>query len=445
MKVTVEKLPNCQAKVSVEIPGETRKEARERILRDYVRQAALPGFRKGKVPRSVVEKRFAAEIDREVTDRLANDGLNAAVEQEKLKVLSVGGFQPAEGNTDATYAFTLNVMLAPEVPLPDYKGLSITVPKAEVTEADIAKVLDNQRERLADIVPADRAVKLGDFLNIDYHATLDGAPVKDLLPEAQHFIGESSGYMLKATEDSFLPGFCAQLEGMKAGESREVKLTMPAEGLPESIAGKDVVYSVTVQEVKEAILPELNDELAARIIPGKNLEEVRAIIRENLEAAVNQKDLERKRIAAMIALREKVNFDLPGNVVHNATQRRVNQLVQMNRERGIEDEVIKENEEDIVKAANDQAQVDVKDEFILMEIVDKESLAVTEQDMVRRITYIAHSNNTSPDRVVKALKKNDGLSNLRHSILLGKALDVLVEHATVSYEGTAGPEELSEG
>ncbi len=445
MKVTVEKLPNCQAKVSVEIPGETRKEARERILRDYIRSAALPGFRKGKVPRSVVEKRFAAEIDREVSDRLAHDGLNAAVEQEKLKVLSVGGYQPAEDNSEAKFAFTLSVMLAPEVVLPDYKGLSITVPKAEVTDAHIAKVLENQRERLADIVPADRAVQQGDFLTIDYRATLDGVPMRELLPEAQHYIGESSGYMLKATEDSFLPGFCVQLEGMKAGESREVKVTMPEEGLPESIAGKDAVYHVTVQEVKEAILPELNDELAGRIIPGKNLEEVRAIIRQNLEAAVNQKDLERKRIAAMIALREKVNFDLPGNVVHNATQRRVNQLVQMNRERGIEDEVIKENEEDIVRAANDQAQVDVKDEFILMEIVDKESLTVTEQDMVRRITYIAHSNNTSPDRVVKTLKKNDGLSNLRHSILLGKALDVLVEHANVSYEGTAGPEELSEG
>jgi trigger factor len=445
MKVTVEKLPNCQAKVNIEIPGETRKEARERILRDYIRHAALPGFRKGKVPRSVVEKRFAAEIDREVADRLANDGLNAAVEQEKLKVLSVGGFKPADDNSDARFAFTLEVMLAPEVTLPDYKGLSITVPKAEVTEADIEKVLDNQRERLADIVVANRPVKLGDFLTIDYTATADGAPVKDMVPEAQNFIGESSGYMLKATEDSFLPGFCAQLEGMQAGESREVKLTLPGEGLPESIAGKEVVYHVTVQEVKEPILPELNDELAERIIPGKTLDEIRAIIRQNLEAALNQKDLERKRIAAMIALREKVDFDLPGNVVHNATQRRVNQLVQMNRERGIEDEVIRENEEDIIKAANDQAQVDVKDEFILMEIVDRENLAVTEQDMVRRVTHIAQTNNTSPDRVVKALKKNDGLSNLRHSILLGKALDVLVEHALVSYDGTVGPEELSQG
>jgi len=441
MKISVEKLPNCEAKVSVEIPGETRREAREKILREYIKNAALPGFRRGKAPRGVVEKKYGPEIDREVNDRLVNDGLSAAVEQEKLNVLSVGGVQPAEDNSDTKYAFSVQVMLAPEVKLPDYKGLPITVPRPEVTDAHIAKVLEDQRERLADIVPADRPVQLGDFLSIDYTATLDGQPVTGLLPEAQSFIGHSSGYMLKATEESFLPGFCTHLQGMNAGDTREIKLTMPEEGLPEAIAGKEVVYSVTVNEVQEAILPELDDALAERIVPGKTLDEIRGFIRSNLENALNQKDLERKRIAAMIALRGKVEFELPGNVVFNATQRRVNQLVQMNLERGIEQDTIKQNEEDIIKAANDQAQVDVKDEFILMEIVRAENLEAIQEDLVRRINYIAQSNNTTPDRVVKTLKKNEGLQNLRHSILLAKALDVLVEHAVITHEGTTGPGE----
>ena len=444
MKVTVEKLPNCQARLNIEMPGDSRREARERILRNYIQQAALPGFRKGKAPRNVVEKKFGAEIDREVSERMVNDGLSAAVEQEKLKVISVGDCVPAADNDDAKFAFSLQVMLAPEVALPDYRGLAITVPKPEVTDAHVAQVLDAQREKLADIVPADRAVQTGDFLSIDYTATLDGAPVTELLPPAQSFIGASSGYMLKATDESFLPGFCAQLAGMKAGESRTVVIQMPAEGLPEPLAGKEVVYAVTVQEVKEPILPELDDALANRIVEGKSLEELRAIIRTNLEAAVQQKDLERKRIAAMIALRDKMKFDLPGNVVHDATQRRVNQLVQANLERGIGQDAIKENEEVIIRAANEQAVVDVKDEYILMEIVARENLEATEEDMVRRVSYIAHSSQTTPDRVVKALRKNEGLSNLRHSILLGKALDVLVEHASVTHEGTAGPHDAAE-
>lgn len=443
MKVTVEKLPNCQASVRVEVPGETRKAARERVLRNYIRDAALPGFRKGKAPRTVIERRFGQEIDREVADKLLNEGLNAAVEQEKLRVLSVTGYNADADNNDSKYAFSLQVTLAPEVQLPEYKGLSITVPKAEVTDADVDKVLEDQRERMADIVAVSRPVKHGDFLTIDYSATLDGAPVTDLLPAAQSFIGQSSGYMLKATEESFLPGFCVQLEGMNAGESREVKVTMPEEGLPEALAGKEVVYNVTLQEVKEAILPEMNDELAARIVPGKTLEELRAIIRSGLENQVGQKDMERKRIAAMIALRDKVEFELPDSVVHNATQHRVNQLVQMNLERGLTQDAIEENEKEIINAANEQAKVDVKDEYILLEIVAQEKLQVTEQDMIRRITYIAQTSQTTPDRVVKTMKKNDGFQSLRHSILLGKALDVLVEHANITYDGTTGPEEAA--
>jgi len=443
MKVTVEKLPNCQASVRVEVPGETRLAARERVLRNYIREAALPGFRKGKAPRSVVERKFGADIDREVTDKLFNDGLNAAVEQEKLRVLSVTAFDPDADNNETKYAFSLKVQLAPDVALPDYKGLAITVPKTEVTDADVEKVFEQQRERLADIVAVSRPVQMGDFLSIDYSATLDGTPVTDLLPPAQSFIGQSSGYMVKASEESFLPGFCIQLEGMNAGETREIKVTMPPEGLPEELAGKEVVYKVTLNEVKEGILPELNDELAERIVPGMKLEELRKIIRTNLEGQAGQKDMERKRIAAMIALRDKVEFELPDSIVHNATQRRVNQLVQMNLERGLPKEAIEENEKEIINAANEQAKVDVKDEYILMEIVERENIQVSEQDMVRRINYIAQTSQTSPDRVVKTMKKNDGFGNLRHSILLGKALDVLVEHATISYDGTAGPEEPS--
>jgi trigger factor len=433
MNITVEKLPNCTASVRIELPGETLKAARERILKNYVQQAALPGFRKGKAPRTVVEKKYGAEIERDVTDRIVNDGLEAAVKQENLRVLNVTHFQPAEDNTDSRYAFSLKVTLAPEVALPDYKGLTITVPKYQVTDEMIDRALQEQRERMADFNPVERAVQNGDFLTIDYTATVEGTPAKEVLPVSQAFIAENTGYLVKADEGSFLPGFCAQLEGMSAGETRDVTVTMPAEGVDEALAGKEVVYTVTVTGVKEAILPELNDEFAARLAPGKTLDEVRGLIRENLTAQANQKDLEQKRIAAMVALRERVEFDLPETVVDNATRTRVNQLVRMNLDRGITEDVIVENEQDIVNAATEQAKVDVKDEYILLEVVRSENIQVTQQDMVQRITHIAYSSRSTPDKVVKTLKKNDGLRNLSHQILLGKALDVLVRHATVIY------------
>jgi trigger factor len=442
MNITVEKLPNCMASLRIEMPGEARKAQREKILKAYIQNAALPGFRKGKAPRSVVEKKFSSEIDREVTERLMNEGLDAAVKQENLRVLSVSGYDPSGDSDESKHAFTLSVVLAPEVTISDeYKGLSITVPKREVTDEMVVQALERQREQVANLVAVDRAVKLGDFLTIDYKATVDGQPMKDLLPEAQSFIAENSSYMVKAEEASFLPGFCKQLEGMAKGETREVKVTMPEENLDESIAGKEAVYTVTLHELKEAELPELNDEFAARIVPGKTLEELRGLIRESMEAQLQQKDLEQKRIAAMVALRDRLNFDLPEHVVRSATNRRVSQLVQMNLERGVTQDILMESEQDIIDAASEQAKVDVKDEFILMEVVAKENITVTQDDMVRRISHIAYTSRSTPDKVVKTLKKNDGINNLRHSILLGKALDVLVQHANVNYEGTASMED----
>jgi trigger factor len=440
MNITVEKLPNCMASVRVEMPGATRKAEREKILKGYIQHAALPGFRKGKVPRSVIEKKYAADIDREVADRLINSGLDAAVKQENLRVLSVTSVDTAADNDESKYAFSLKLVLAPDVPLPDYRGLSITVPKREVTDEMVEAALERQREQLANLLPVDRPVQMGDFVTIDYNATLDGQPVKDLLPEAQGYIAENSDYVVKVDDANFLPGFCPQLEGMEKGQTREVTVTMPEEGVDEAVAGKEAVYSVTLSEVQEAELPELNDEFAGRVVPGKTLEEVRGLIRENMSAQFQQKEMEQKRVAAMIALREKMDFDLPENVVHNATQRRVNQLVQMNLERGITQDTLVENEQDIINAAAEQAKVDVKDEFILMEVVRKEGLTVTQEDMVRRISHIAYTTETTPDRVVKTLKKNNGIDNLRHSILLGKALDVLVQHANVSYEEAAADE-----
>ena len=439
MNITVEKLPNCTANVRVEVPGETRTAARDAIVRSYLKNAALPGFRKGKAPRQVVEKRFKDEIDRELADQLANQGLSAAVDKEQLRVLSVAGFKP-----ESELAFSLTVVLAPEVALPEYKGLTIRVPSFAVTDEKVDAMLQRQREALATLTEVDRPVQLGDYLKLDYSARLGDQPMKELLPEAEHFLAENTGYLLKADENSFLPGFSAQLVGMKKGETRDVTLTLPADGLNEAIAGKDATFTVSLHEIKEAVLPELDDAFAARVIPEQTLDGIRDLIRRHLESESAQRDLEQKRNAAMVALRDKMDFTLPEAVVNNATRQRAQQLVQMNMQRGVPQEVIVENEEDILKAAADQARIDVKDEFILMEIVRQEKLEATQQDMVHRITSIAQNARTTPQKVVKALQKNDGLENIRHSILLAKALDILVAHAVVEVDPEMEPVPTSE-
>lgn len=182
MKITVEKLPDCTAQVRVEVPEATVKSTHDAILAGYARQAAIPGFRKGKVPRDVVKKRFREDIEREVADRLANEALTAAVKQENLRVITVSGFKPENATT-----FTLSLVLAPEVALPEYKGLNIRVPSFEVTDEKVNAVLDRQRESLATLSDADRPVQLGDYLTIDYTASLGGSRLRNSCPSPSIF------------------------------------------------------------------------------------------------------------------------------------------------------------------------------------------------------------------------------------------------------------------
>ncbi len=438
MNITVEKLPNCMASLSVQVPAEKQVAARTAILSNYIKNAAIPGFRKGKVPRSVVEKRFKEEIDREVHDQVVNQSLRQAIEQEKLNVLNVADFEAGEA-VDGNITFTVRLFLAPEFELPDYKGLAVSVPKLEVTDAQIEQVLQRQREQMATLKPAPegKAAAMGDFISVDYSGSLEGQPLTEILPEAEHFIAANQNFLLKLAPENFVPGFCAQLEGIKTGETRDVPVTMPEEGLNELIAGKAVVFSVTAGAIQEAELPALDDAFADRLAEGKTLDELRAVIRQNSEAQGRQKDLENKRIAAMEALRLKIDFDLPENVVNNAAQRRVNELVKMNLDRGLTQDMLVENEASILEAAANQAKVDVKDEFLLMEIVKTEGLRVTQQEMMERINSIAYQSRSTIQKVIKSLQKNDGLQNVQHSVLLAKALDFLVEHANVEYQAAA--------
>ncbi len=435
MNITVQKLPNCMASLSVTIPAEKHAAARNAIFANYSKNAAIPGFRKGKVPRTVIEKRFGAEIEKEVTDKVVNESLREAIKQENLNVLNVADFQPG-GMTDGNVNFTVRLFLAPEFELPNYKGLTITVPKVEVTDKNIEDVLQEQREQRATLKPAPegKAAETGDFISIDYTGSLDGTPLTEILPEADHFIATNSGFLLKLSDDNFVPGFCQQLLGMRTGDTRVATVTMPEEGINELIAGKSIVFSVSAGEIQEAELPELNDDFAASLADGKTLAELRDIIRENSEIQARQKDLQNKRVAAMEALRDKIEFDLPENIVTNAAQLRVNELVKMNMDRGLTQDMLVENETAILEAANNQAKVDVKDEYLLMEVIKKEHLEVTQEDMVSRIGDIALQSRTSPKNVLKSLQKNDGLKNLQHSVILAKALDVLVRHAIVKYK-----------
>jgi trigger factor len=438
MKVTVDKQPNCKAILTIEVPAEKVSQARNQVTELYAKSASVPGFRPGKAPRAIVAKRFASDIHSRAIQNLNEEVLRDAIANEKLDVLSIDEAKMDEKDGAATCTF--NVTLRPEVSLPDYKGLKIEIQKLDITEEFVDKIIRRQTEQFAtqkDVT--DRAAQLGDFCVIDYDGSVDGTPIKDLVKESESFLASNVGFLFKLDEKNFLPGFAEQLVGANVGDSRSVKVTVPEMANP-AIAGKEAVYEVTVTSIKEQELPEVNDEFASRLLPGKNLEELRAFVRERVEADSESAQLNQKRANVLTALTGQSEFDLPKTLVDRATQRRINELVNTNLRQGITQDLIQENEASIIGAASSQASVDVKQEFLLLEIAKAENLKVSDEDWSAQVIQIAQQNKIAPQKVVKQLQKNNQINNLATGILLEKTVKFLIDHADITYK-TITPEE----
>lgn len=442
MKVTVEKQPNCKASVRVEVPQDKINQAQELVTASYARSASLPGFRPGKAPRSVIAKRFAGDIKSRALQDIADQALREASTAESLNIISVDDARNDDGTEGGT-TFTFSVTLRPEVALPSYKGLKVEVQRLDITDEFISKIIERQREQFATMNEVTgRTAQLGDFCVVDYSGKLGDELIKDILPESESFLAENSAFLLKLDATNFLPGFAEQLVGANIGETKTVTVTIPAEANA-AIAGKEAVYEVTISGIKEQELPEVNDEFAARLLPGKNLEELRAFVRERVTADAANSELNQTRANVLKALVDSAEFELPKNLVDQAAQRRINELVQGNLRQGVAQDVLKENEEAIVGAASQQAITDVKQEFLLLEIAKAESIKVEKEEFDAQLNAIARQNNITVQKVIKELQKNDQMNNLATGILLEKAVKFLIDNAEISYK-TVSPEQAEQ-
>lgn len=436
MNVTVEKLENCKAVVKVIVDAAVVKSTRDKILRKHAQSANLPGFRPGKAPISVVEKRLGDSLDAMVRQEITDSSFGAAVQQEKLEVLAVRNVEPKDGENGAL-ELVYNVDIQPAVKLPLYKGLKLNVKRKIVDDAAVDKFIVSLQERLATFQAVERGAQAKDMITIDYTGTYEDKPLKDVLEEGNHYLAENLDFPAVMTESSFVPGFYEKLLGAKVGDSLQITVTMPEDA--GVVAGKEVSYAVVVKKLEEPILPELNDEFAAKFTGGKNLDELKTLLKANLENDAKTGLDQNTRVAAVEALRAVVDMDLPESSINSAAQRRANELVQANLRQGLDMDSIRTHTEEIIEAAKAQASLDVKDEFILQEIARAENLVVSNEELSYRVAMMASSQQTPVKKLVKDLQKDNsaGLRNLQYQMMLEKAVSLLVENAEISYEDTA--------
>ena len=432
MNITVEKQPNCIATLRVEVPSDTVKTERAKIVSGYAAQARIPGFRPGKAPKNVIEKKFQSAIVEELDDLLVRRAYDEALRQEALKVLNFGIPQNLHHNDDGTLTFNAVLTRAPDVQLPDYKAITVKAPSGEVTDAEIDTQLQGLQERFADYSDIEgRSAQPGDLAVIDFTSTLDGQPLEEALGKSAGYLAGREGFWLKLDENSFLPGFAAQVEGLNSGDSKDIALTIPEDFPLSDLRGKEVVFQVALKGLKEVVLPELTDEFAAKVTGGKTLEELRSLAKQQIETEKRRQIDDYKVNQIVEHFNSLVDFELPEDLLRHETQGQADALVERGVKSGMSEDEIAAQQAEIFATAGDQARTNLKTNFILQEIARTEGISVSDQELVNHLAMIAQSRKQAPKKFIKDLQRGGRLPGIRNSMLVGKAIDFVLEHATV--------------
>jgi len=432
MNITVEKQPNCLATLRVEVPSDTVKNERAKIVSGYAAQARIPGFRPGKAPKNVIEKRFQTAISEELDERLVRAAYDEALRKDALKVLNFGNPQNLAHNPDGSLSFQATLTLAPEVALPEYKGINVKAPSAEATDEDVETQLKGLQERFADYQDIEgRSAANGDLAVIDFTSTLEGKPLEEALGKPAGYLSGREGFWLKLDENSFLPGFAAQVEGLNAGDIKDIALTIPEDFPLSDLRGKEVTFHVTLKGLKQAVLPELDDEFAAKVTGGKTLEELKSLAKQQIEIEKRRQIDDYKVNQIVEHFNSLVDFELPEDLLRHETQGQADALVQRSVQSGMSQEELISQQGEIFNTAGEQARTNLKTNFILQEIARTEGISVSDQELVNHLAMIAQSRKQNPRKFIKELQRGGRIPGIRNSMLVGKAIDFVLEHATV--------------
>ena len=358
-----------------EIKGEARK-----VLNTFIREAQIPGFRKGKVPVELIRKNFEKELRQETEGACFRAFYPKAVEEAKLKVIALEGVTEMKVSETDGLSFTALVEVRPEYKLPKYKGLLIDRKEAKVEDAAVEEQLESMRKMFAKFEDGKdgETVGDGDFVQFDYKGSLDGQPLSEIVPD-QKAICEATGFWAQVEEGRFLPEILEALKGMKAGEEKkDVTVKFPKDAAPEPLKGKEVAYELKVLMFRKRTLPD--DAGLAESAKVESVEKLRADIRERLEKQAAEAEVNRRRDQVIELLLKKADFDVPPSLVQRQTEAYLGQLAQQMQYAGVTSDYIEQNREKILKDASERAEKQVRLSYILLDIAEAEKIEVDEKD-----------------------------------------------------------------
>ncbi|MDE6903218.1 MAG: trigger factor [Lachnospiraceae bacterium] len=425
MSLQVEKLEKNMAKLTIEVSAEDLEKAIEKVYQKQKKQISIPGFRKGKVPRMMVEKMYGKEVFYEdAANDLIPEAYDKAVDECEEDIVSSPKIEVTQIEGGKPFIFTATVALKPEVKLGEYKGVKIEKIDREVTEEDVMAEINRERDNNArNITVEDRPVKDGDMTVLDFEGFVDGVAFEG---------GKGENYPLTIGSGAFIPGFEEQLVGAEIGNEVEVKVTFPEDYQAEELQGREAVFKCTVKEIREKEIPELDDEFASEVSEFDTLAEYKEDVRKNLTEK-KEKDAEAAREnEAVQAAVEASEIEIPEAMLETQQRQMVDEFAQRITMQGMSMEQYMQftgaTYEKMIEQVKPQAEERIRARLVLEAIVKAENIAATDEEFEEELKTMAEVYQMEIDKVKELMGEREK-KNIMQDLAVRKAAEFVAKNA----------------
>ena len=425
MSLQVEKLEKNMAKLTIEVSAEELEKAIQGAYLKNKNKINIPGFRKGKAPRKMIEQMYGKEVFYEdAANALIPEAYEKALEECTEEIVSSPKIDVTQLEAGKPFIFTSEVALKPEVTLGTYKGVKVAKAEVEVTDAEVDAEIEKEREKNSRTVSVtDRAVKDGDMTVIDFEGFVDGVAFEG---------GKGENYPLTIGSGAFIPGFEEALIGAEIGVETDVNVTFPEEYQAEELAGKPAVFKCTVKEIKEKELPELNDEFAGEVSEFETLAEYKEDVKKKLAEKKETEAKNMKEDAVVDAIIAEAQMEIPDAMVETQQRQMVEDFAQRIQSQGITMDQYMQftglTAAKLMDQVKPQALKRIQSRLVLEAVVAAEEMTATEEEFDAEVAKMAEAYKMEADKVKELLGEN-GKKQVMEDICIGKAVELVVSSA----------------
>ena len=427
MNVTTEKIENHKVVLTIEVPAEELDKGIKAACKSLANRVNIPGFRKGKAPRRILEMNIGKEaILDEAFDRVAQKAFDEALKQENLDPVDRPQVDIVTLEEGKNVVFKATITPVPEVTLGEYKGLKVAKDAIEVKDEQVEEQVKNILNHHAKMVDAEEGATVAndDFITLDFKGEVDGVAFAG---------GEGKDYPLQIGSHSFIDTFEDQLVGLKVGEEKDVNVTFPEEYHAKDLAGKAAVFHCKINSIKHKEMPELTDEFVKASTSYESIEDMKAKLRENIEKNAQREADTKRRNEILKQATDNITVDIPEVMVENRVSNMIQELSVNLENQGMNlDAYLKYANMDMAKLREqykESAAIAVKTDLMLDAVAKAEDIKVENADINAEIALLAATYGTTPQEVSKIIKKNHSIGNLVATVLHKKAANFIIDSA----------------